>query len=294
MKTRSLILAALLIIALAAPAGADSVTLAPTDDMYTDPYNPGTPPDTTILWVGNFVGGCGTHREQIMVRFDLSELEGATIEEATLDLYRWWRCPNDYYTSTGLYVITEDWDEDTWPYTVYIARETTPSVMYTFGPHLGWYDIDVTDVVQNWVDGQMDNYGLVVIAQYGEKCSKFYSKEFVNPNMHPRLEVTYAGTGVDEEPLSVAHVTATSYPNPFNPITTIRYMLPAQSQATLRIYDTRGRLVRELFDSVSSAGDHEAVWDGSDDRGRSAPSGVYFYVLDTGLGHAKGSMVLVK
>jgi len=294
MKTRSPVFAVLLVIALALPAGADTITLMPTDDMYTDPDHPTTPPDTTILWVGNFAGGCGTYREQIMIRFDLSELEGATIDQATLDLYRWWRCPNDYYTSTGLYAITENWYEDTWPYTQYVARETTPRVTRTFGPDLGWYETDITDVVQAWVDGDIENHGLVIIANWGEKCSKFYSKEYANPTLHPSLDVTYTGTGVDDGQVAGRRPTVTSYPNPFNPETTIRYCLPAGTRAALRIYDARGRLVRELFDSVCTAGEHEVLWDGTDDHGRPASSGVYFYALETAAGDTEGRMVLLK
>jgi len=50
---------------------------------------------------------------------------------------------------------------------------------------------------------------------------------------------------------------------------------------SLRIYDPAGRLVRVLQDGRLQAGRHEIQWDGSDDRGVPAASGVYFAILRT-------------
>jgi flagellar hook assembly protein FlgD len=71
-------------------------------------------------------------------------------------------------------------------------------------------------------------------------------------------------------------------PNPFNPRTTIRFDLPVAGQAQLSIYDLAGRLVRVLVEGEIPAGSHEAVWDGRDTSGRSAPSGSYLARLVAG------------
>jgi hypothetical protein len=73
-----------------------------------------------------------------------------------------------------------------------------------------------------------------------------------------------------------------NHPNPFNPRTTIRFDLPAAGQAQLSIYDLAGRLVRVLVEGEIPAGSHEAVWDGQDSTGRSAPSGSYLARLVAG------------
>ena len=104
----------------------------------------------------------------------------------------------------------------------------------------------------------------------------------------------WESTAVNEAQQATVVRLEQNHPNPFNPETTIRYCLPAGTRAALRIYDARGRLVRELFDSVCSAGEHEILWDGTDDHGRSASSGVYFYVLETAAGDTEGRMVLIK
>jgi hypothetical protein len=70
-------------------------------------------------------------------------------------------------------------------------------------------------------------------------------------------------------------------PNPFNPETRLRFTLEERLVAKLRIYDVQGRLVRTMVDGVRDRGLHDLPWDGSDDRGRALPSGVYFVALTT-------------
>ncbi|MCB9513111.1 MAG: T9SS type A sorting domain-containing protein [Candidatus Latescibacteria bacterium] len=73
-----------------------------------------------------------------------------------------------------------------------------------------------------------------------------------------------------------------AYPNPFNPSTTLRFALAAPAHARLYVYDLAGRRVRSLVDAELPAAEHEAVWDGHDDRGTALPSGVYFARLTAG------------
>lgn len=65
-------------------------------------------------------------------------------------------------------------------------------------------------------------------------------------------------------------------PNPFNPLTTIRYSLDEPSAVSLKIYDPAGALVRVLARGWRNRGVHAVDWDGLDDDGRPAGSGAYF------------------
>lgn len=65
-------------------------------------------------------------------------------------------------------------------------------------------------------------------------------------------------------------------PNPFNPLTTLRFTAPAAGRIRLAIYDVRGKLVRRLVDADLSCGRHETVWNGRDETGRAVGSGCYF------------------
>ena len=64
-------------------------------------------------------------------------------------------------------------------------------------------------------------------------------------------------------------------PNPFNPTTTFSFTLDRDADVTLAIHDVRGRHVRTLAAETLSAGPHELVWNGRDDRDAPVASGVY-------------------
>ncbi len=83
-------------------------------------------------------------------------------------------------------------------------------------------------------------------------------------------------------------------PNPFNPLTRIRFTLPAAGRVSVNVYDLAGRLVRVLVDAVLPAAAHETQWNGRDDAGHAVSSGVYFYRVTAGADSYTGRMALVK
>jgi len=92
------------------------------------------------------------------------------------------------------------------------------------------------------------------------------------------------------EGIPTSFVLGQNYPNPFNPSTTIRYGLPGRGVVRLTIYSILGEKIRTLIaDEDRAAGYHEAVWDGTDDHGRAAASGVYLYRMDVTGGPAVGT-----
>ena len=85
-----------------------------------------------------------------------------------------------------------------------------------------------------------------------------------------------------------------NYPNPFNPSTTIRYDLTEKSYVRLDVVDLLGRTVTTLVDEEKPAGSYHAVWNGKNVSGQPAPSGVYFYRLDSGNYRSIKKMVMLK
>ena len=80
-----------------------------------------------------------------------------------------------------------------------------------------------------------------------------------------------------------------NYPNPFNPTTTISYVLSNDSYVSLRVYDVLGREVMTLVDGVQNASEHQVVLDASYLAG-----GVYFYRLRTGEFSETRRLLLLK
>lgn len=85
-----------------------------------------------------------------------------------------------------------------------------------------------------------------------------------------------------------------NFPNPFNPITTIEFVLAEREDVTLRIYDVGGRLVRELIRGSVDAGVTTVQWDGRNSIGAPAASGVYLYRLETSSESTTRRMTLLK
>lgn len=69
------------------------------------------------------------------------------------------------------------------------------------------------------------------------------------------------------------------FPNPFNPVTHIRFNLPQSIKVELQIYNILGQKVRSLFSGRLPSGIHEIEWNGQNDAGQSAGSGIYFVRL---------------
>nr|MBX2820724.1 T9SS type A sorting domain-containing protein [Rhodothermaceae bacterium] len=95
----------------------------------------------------------------------------------------------------------------------------------------------------------------------------------------------------EQEEIPEAFILDGNYPNPFNPMTTIRFGLPEASSVALTIYDLQGKQVTRLIDKNLDAGYHHISWNAGH-----LPSGVYFYRLEAGDGAFTdtGKMLLVK
>ena len=72
-----------------------------------------------------------------------------------------------------------------------------------------------------------------------------------------------------------------NYPNPFNPMTTIKFDMKVKGHVSIRIYDVAGRLVHTLINGVRDQGENVKTWSGINNSGSSVASGVYFYRMDT-------------
>jgi len=105
---------------------------------------------------------------------------------------------------------------------------------------------------------------------------------------------TQGALAVDERTRPLGFSLSQNTPNPFNPVTTIRFTLPEAGHVTLAVYDINGRLVRDLVGHPLAAGLHAVVWDGCDANGRDVASGVYVYRLTAPQGVVTRRMVLAR
>jgi hypothetical protein len=85
-----------------------------------------------------------------------------------------------------------------------------------------------------------------------------------------------------------------NFPNPFNPITSIRFDLPISGHTTIDIYNVLGQKVKTLINSHIEIGRHKITWNGQNQYGTSLGSGIYIYRIQAGRYSQTRKMILLK
>lgn len=101
-------------------------------------------------------------------------------------------------------------------------------------------------------------------------------------------EVTPAVPGA-EPPVAATFSLSQSYPNPFNPVTSISYRIAEPVVVHISVFDVAGRLAAVLVDQFQTPGEYSVVWDAS-----GLQSGIYFYRLSAGKFRQQKKCILVR
>lgn len=83
-------------------------------------------------------------------------------------------------------------------------------------------------------------------------------------------------------PAAIRFELGRNHPNPFGRRTVIKYSLPQEAEAQLRVYDPAGRAVATLIRGRQKAGRYAVTWDVGGVPASVLPSGTYFYRLEAG------------
>ena len=85
-----------------------------------------------------------------------------------------------------------------------------------------------------------------------------------------------------------------NYPNPFNPVTTLRYDLPEDAMVSITIYDMMGRIVKTMVNDDQTAGHKSIQWNATNNVGQPVSAGLYLYTIEAGEFRQTKKMVLLK
>ena len=111
--------------------------------------------------------------------------------------------------------------------------------------------------------------------------TKHYNQQFRSSGQ----TVAYLSRGVNSSTQGVTGVPALeltpNHPNPFNPRTSIRYVLPSPGPVRISVYDIKGRLVKILVDEPRPSGSHLVQWNGLNQSGSAVASGIYIFRLES-------------
>jgi hypothetical protein len=176
-----------------------------------------------------------------------------------------------------------------------------------------YYQSASSDDPDNWSDTLCITGKRPTLAHTPEICFYqgdplvFFSWGFGFPYENPQHLYVNAQqwTGVEEPGDGLSPVPEFSlsqnFPNPFNPVTIIRYTVHRSPftvhslpRTTMKIYNIKGQLVRTLVDEPKEAGNYQVIWDGKTDDGQDAASGVYFYELNVGDYSQTKKMIFLK
>jgi hypothetical protein len=121
--------------------------------------------------------------QRILIEFtDLSALSsGATINSAKLGLYRYdWK--DGLPVILDAYQITSSWAESVTFSTQPTYNSTVESSVTISGTDVGWYEWDVTNLVQQWIDGSIPNYGVAIFDHGSGLRQNFVSSDNASPS----------------------------------------------------------------------------------------------------------------
>ena len=88
--------------------------------------------------------------------------------------------------------------------------------------------------------------------------------------------------GVSSSNIPEQFILYPNYPNPFNPVTTIRYDLSKESFVDITIYDMLGNVVHNLANANESPGYKSIQWNATNNQGEPVSAGVYLYKIQAG------------
>ena len=128
-------------------------------------------------------------------------------------------------------------------------------------------------------------YGMVNVSPGNEVILNSYSfiKLEVSEQLSSSVEILPYSYSLDQ-----------NFPNPFNPLTEIKYKLPIDEFVELTIYNLMGRNVKNLINKYHSAGAYSIKWDGTNNVGELVSAGMYFYTFKTNNFSQTRKMMFIK
>ena len=120
-----------------------------------------------------------------------------------------------------------------------------------------------------------------------------YTAAFFN-SMDDCIEACFLASNDVNNQLPHAFNVYNNYPNPFNPVTTLRYDLPEDALVNITIYDIMGRIVRTIINSQQNAGFKSIQWNATNDAGSPLSAGLYLYKIQADYLVQTRKMVLLK
>lgn len=123
-----------------------------------------------------------------------------------------------------------------------------------------------------------EKYILISMAHSKEEFNTIYSK--AETKIYRPDSTTFSTN--ENYYIPVSSLLYQNYPSPFNPSTSIKFILNGFEKISIKIYNMLGKEIKTLFDQYLPFGEHTVQWDGKDDERNLLPGGVYFIQMIAG------------
>jgi len=141
-------------------------------------------------------------------------------------------------------------------------------------------------------------YTLNLTSPFYENDSLFVAVNVADTSfVNMSLEATYPFVEADEDELLVVELISdvVAYPNPFNPEVTISFSTTEGTGNTeISIFNIKGQRLRTFKIQNSSFKINQVVWDGTDEYGNRASTGVYLFRIKAGNNEQAGKILMLK
>ena len=152
----------------------------------------------------------------------------------------------------------------------------------------GQASIPVSDIRGEYIDLRMLSYEFVILEVNGASC------EFGLDDIYWDGGTTSSVNENGNLDTPIKFNLQNNFPNPFNPLTTIRYDLPEDGLVNVTIYDVMGKTVKYLVNSHQNAGYKSIQWNATNNTGHPVSAGLYLYTIQAGDFRQTKKMVLLK
>ncbi len=238
------------------PSGADNTRDLTGYKVYKDGLEIAEITDPAILTFTDAVLPAGVYQYYITALFHVGESDPSNIETVTLIL----PVPQNPEAVTQGLDILVTWDEPA-------TRDFSHYKVYRD------MVIIADDIMEtSFLDSAVPNgtYCYNIRAVYSGGYQSALSTDAV---------IEHVQTNANEVIIPVTTELSGNFPNPFNPTTSIKYALHEDAKICIKIFNIKGQKVKTLVDKQQSAGYHTVMWNGKDNSGKAAASGLYFYKM---------------
>jgi hypothetical protein len=210
-----------------------------------------------------------------LFKFDLSPISpGTAIQSAILGLYMFNQSGVDF--EVEVHCILEPWDEMGVTWNNQPQYDSSIAGILDYQGYT-WWEFDITDLVQFWVDNPTLDYGALLkfeTEQYLDSLGRvamFYSRDTAFST--PYLDIQTMGINekncTEIGDLQIA-------PNPFCKTATLTFSTMQNNNMTISLYDISGRKRETIYSGILNKGCHSFLV-----NSRDIASGIYFLKMES-------------